>query len=281
MSVIYYELPDYGDDVLMHHGIKGMKWGIRRTAEQLGHFAKKVYKTGKDIRAERIENTKSNAIASGNYDKIKKYEKYMTDAEIKSATDRMNAMSQLRNASAENPNRSKQLDKQINKAIANADYQKVAKLQKHMTNEEFDQVYKRLDTSKKLKDAYEKSTVEKGIQVMETVARVGTAALNIGKNVQGFRDLKKQKAESKQKLQEAKNKEADAKDPTKKAYLDKVRDLAMKDGEKILSDKSVGSLSVRQKVAAKNVTEAVANASAYYDRNKKIYDKWLKSQKLK
>lgn len=281
MSVIYYELPDYGDDVLMHHGIKGMKWGIRRTAEQLGHFAKKVYKTGKDIRAERIENTKSNAIASGNYDKIKKYEKYMTDAEIKSATDRMNAMSQLRNASAENPNRSKQLDKQINKAIANADYQKVAKLQKHMTNEEFDQVYKRLDTSKKLKDAYEKSTVEKGIQVMETVARVGTAALNIGKNVQGFRDLKKQKAESKQKLQEAKNKEADAKDPTKKAYLDKVRDLAMKDAEKILFDKSVGSLSVRQKVAAKNVTEAVANASAYYDRNKKIYDKWLKSQKLK
>lgn len=205
----------------------------------------------------------------------------MTDAEIKSATDRMNAMSQLRNASAKNPNRSKQLDKQINKAIANADYQKVAKLQKHMTNEEFDQVYKRLDTSKKLKDAYEKSTVEKGIQVMETVARVGTAALNIGKNVQGFRDLKKQKVESKQKLQEAKNKEADAKDPTKKAYLDKVRGLAMKDAEKILSDESAGSLSVRQKVAAKNVTEAVANASAYYDRNKKIYDKWLKSQKRK
>lgn len=281
MNVIYYELPDYGDDALMHHGIKGMKWGIRRTAEQLGHFTKKVYKTGKDIRAKRIENAKSNAIASGNYDKIKEYEKYMTDAEIKSATDRMNAMSQLRNASAKNPNRSKQLDKQINKAIANADYQKVAKLQKHMTNEEFDQVYKRLDTSKKLKDAYEKSTVEKGIQVMETVARVGTAALNIGKNVQGFRDLKKQKAESKQKLQEAKNKEADAKDPTKKAYLDKVRGLAMKDAEKILSDESAGSLSVRQKVAAKNVTEAVANASADYDRNKEIYDKWLKSQKRK
>lgn len=274
MSVIYYELPDYGDDVLMHYGRKGMKW-----YQHIFTTVKKTYGTAKDIRAKRIENAKSNAVATGNYDKIKKYEKYMTDAEIKSATDRMNAMTQLRNASAKNPNRSERLDKQINKAITNADYQKVAKLQKHMTNEEYEQAFKRLDTSKKLKDAYEKSTVEKGIQVMETIARVGTAALNIGKNVQGFRDLKKQKAESKQKMQEAKNKETDAKDPTKKAYMDKVRGLAMKDAEQILSDPNAGSFETRQKVAAKHVTEAVANASNDYDKNKKIYEKWLKEQK--
>ena len=29
----------YDPDVIMHHGIKGMKWGIRRTPEQLGHKA--------------------------------------------------------------------------------------------------------------------------------------------------------------------------------------------------------------------------------------------------
>ena len=32
---------------LCHHGIKGMKWGVRRTAAQLGHVVKKSYKAVK------------------------------------------------------------------------------------------------------------------------------------------------------------------------------------------------------------------------------------------
>ena len=30
------------DDVIEHHGIKGMHWGIRRTPEQLGHKVSKA-----------------------------------------------------------------------------------------------------------------------------------------------------------------------------------------------------------------------------------------------
>lgn len=29
------------DETLEHHGIKGMKWGVRRTPEQLGHQSSK------------------------------------------------------------------------------------------------------------------------------------------------------------------------------------------------------------------------------------------------
>ena len=36
-------LPDnWRDDILVHYGVKGMKWGIRRTPEQLGHKVRQI-----------------------------------------------------------------------------------------------------------------------------------------------------------------------------------------------------------------------------------------------
>lgn len=32
-----YTVPYYGGNELYHHGVKGMKWGVRRTPAQLGH----------------------------------------------------------------------------------------------------------------------------------------------------------------------------------------------------------------------------------------------------
>lgn len=33
---------EYNQNELYHHGIKGMKWGVRRSPQQLGHSPKKV-----------------------------------------------------------------------------------------------------------------------------------------------------------------------------------------------------------------------------------------------
>ena len=42
---------DYNDNELYHHGIKGMKWGIRRTDAQLGHEPVNLHKTKKRVEA--------------------------------------------------------------------------------------------------------------------------------------------------------------------------------------------------------------------------------------
>lgn len=64
------------NDYLEHYGIKGMKWGVRRTAEQLGHKIKKAV-SGKP-RSDGVETSKR-----------KKRVSEMTDEELTSHLKRM------------------------------------------------------------------------------------------------------------------------------------------------------------------------------------------------
>lgn len=64
---------------LTHHGIKGMKWGIRRTAAQLGH---KVFKKKQKPQAEGSNQKQAAKPAS------KKTMREMTDAELRAAIER-------------------------------------------------------------------------------------------------------------------------------------------------------------------------------------------------
>ena len=53
---------------LCHYGVKGMKWGVRRTPEQLGHASKKVDKSRKStiIKTEKdLVNQKSSSLKKG------------------------------------------------------------------------------------------------------------------------------------------------------------------------------------------------------------------------
>lgn len=42
MIIVYRKYVD-NSSVLVHHGIKGQKWGVRRTPEELGHYTKKRF----------------------------------------------------------------------------------------------------------------------------------------------------------------------------------------------------------------------------------------------
>lgn len=93
------------DYELYHHGIKGQKWGIRRTAAQLGHrvagaaktagkaVGKGVSKAGKSAKKAAVAKVKQVYAENKEkryYEKLhKKKLSQMTDKEIKDLTDRV------------------------------------------------------------------------------------------------------------------------------------------------------------------------------------------------
>ena len=82
------------DDVLVHYGVKGMKWGIRRTPAQLGHDIKKKLKRGKgdddDSSSEKSSGSAKGSSGSKNSRKTKKRIQDMSDSELQSYYNRLN-----------------------------------------------------------------------------------------------------------------------------------------------------------------------------------------------
>lgn len=105
---------DYNDNELYHHGIKGMKWGIRRTDAQLGHDTGKIdlQKTKKKVNAantivnetRNINNTASKK-AQKKAQKQKLAEvKSMSDKELRERVNRLNMEQQYIRMSSEQMN---------------------------------------------------------------------------------------------------------------------------------------------------------------------------------
>lgn len=77
------------DYILYHHGIKGMKWGIRRTPAQLGHKTSGAKHTKKAERAKAKEEAKKRKAAAKAAEQSKKKSlKDMSDEEVVKAIER-------------------------------------------------------------------------------------------------------------------------------------------------------------------------------------------------
>nr|DAL72385.1 MAG TPA: hypothetical protein [Caudoviricetes sp.] len=105
---------NYNDNELYHHGIKGMKWGVRRTDAQLGHDTGKIdlQKTKKKVDAantivnetRNINNTTSKK-AQKKAQKQKLAEvKSMSDKELRERVNRLNMEQQYIRMSSEQMN---------------------------------------------------------------------------------------------------------------------------------------------------------------------------------
>lgn len=74
------------DEFLEHHGIKGQRWGIRRTPEQLGHKVSKLKKKSAKIEQKSIDKEKKASKYSSKYQQnYDKAFKYLTEGETKKA----------------------------------------------------------------------------------------------------------------------------------------------------------------------------------------------------
>lgn len=88
--------------VLQHHGIKGMRWGIRRTDEQLKADKGRIDTASNIVKeSKNINNSVSNIRSSTKSQNLNK----MTDAELRARVNRMNLEQQYAQLSSQQTSR--------------------------------------------------------------------------------------------------------------------------------------------------------------------------------
>lgn len=102
---------------LYHHGVKGMKWGVRRTPAQLGHPTS----SGKKTSVFGFKKKKKETVKKSTSESKKKSVKDMTDAELRDVINRMRLEQDYANLSPKQISKGKKfVDRMLNNVITPA-----------------------------------------------------------------------------------------------------------------------------------------------------------------
>lgn len=227
---------EFSDAFLEHHGVKGMKWGVRRTPEQLGYRKKTKRKTSSIISQLR-KNAKKKAAKS---QKTKEEKKEESREEIRA------------------------------KLLKSTDPKYISK---HMDLLDTKELQERIDritketTMKKLAAGKDKDKVKKGEDALKTISGVMDSVSKIADSYNKIADAasktKKQSEEDGKKKADAKAK--DAAEKAKQSAIDKALSDLNKTGdvEKISPDKLLNYISTANK--AYDVAKTFSDVEISFD----------------
>lgn len=203
-------------EYLEHYGVKGQRWGIRRTPEQLGHILKKknARHYGKYNAAvkkiSKIQGTKTiNELSPKEKAKIEKavnkaenYLKKMESIEEKYGGKIQKA--ETRQAKAEEKAATKAENERIRieskkeKLIKKQDWQGIIDNKKLFTEKELNDAANKINAEKRMKEALESNTMDKAAKKIKSAANLVGSGLDLYNNIKSIQDIysagKKEKA---------------------------------------------------------------------------------------